>query len=110
MAKERKELKHAVEQAPVVTTGSVDPRVELQDTKNKLKETEAEVKRLNKALAEEIKACTQALFDRDYNGAKWRHFEMECNRLGANITHNELGTMQATLQVQGITGKFKFLK
>lgn len=28
--------------------------------------------------------------DRDYCAAKWRLFEMECNRLGSDVSHNPL--------------------
>lgn len=51
---------------------------------------QAEVKRLSAALAVTEKDLTSALKDRDYNGSKWRLYEMECNRLGSPISHNQL--------------------
>jgi hypothetical protein len=48
------------------------------------------IAKLQKELAQEKKDCIQALQDRDYNGLKWRIFEMECNRLGSTISHNPI--------------------
>lgn len=52
--------------------------------------SETLIAKLRKELAQERKDCIDALKDRDYNGLKWRWFEIECNRLGSTISHNPL--------------------
>jgi len=76
-----------------------------------LKEAKATVKKLMSELAVERKACVDALRERDYYGAKWRLFEIECNRLGSPITHNPLTKEQVSfLQLQVDAERWQWTK